>query len=142
MASREEITAFLKADFPQAKFAIDAVGDRSSTVRHAIGFDELRPGGTVSGPVMMAVADFALYVAILGEIGLVPLAVTTNLSIHFLRKPSPDRDILGECRLLKVGKSLVVGEVALYSEGDTDPVAHVVGTYSIPPPRRTAGSRQ
>ena len=95
--------------------------------------DELRPGGTVSGPVMMAVADFALYVAILGEIGLVPLAVTTNLSINFLRRPSPDSDVIGKCRLLKVGKSLVVGEVALYSEGDEDPAAHVVGTYSIPP---------
>lgn len=132
MASKEEIIEFLKADFPQAKFAVEVVGDQSATVRHAVGFDELRPGGTVSGPVLMAVGDFALYVAILGEIGLVPLAVTTHLSINFLRKPSPDKDIIGKCRLLKVGKSLVVGEVALTSEGVADPVAHVVGTYSIP----------
>ena len=136
MASRDEITRFLRADFPQAKFAVEAVGDRSSTVRHAVGFDELRPGGSVSGPVLTALGDFALYVAILGEIGLVPLAVTTNLSIHFLRKPAADRDILGECRLLKVGKSLVVGEVTLFSDGDPEPVAHVVGTYSIPPSKR------
>ncbi len=80
----------------------------------------------------MMVADVALYVAILGEIGIVPLTVTTSLSINFLRKPSADRAIVGECKLMKLGKSLAVGEVALYSEGIADPVAHVVGTYSIP----------
>jgi acyl-coenzyme A thioesterase PaaI-like protein len=132
MVSKEEMINFLSTEFPQTKCTVDALGDKSATVRHRIGFDELRPGGTVSGPVLMAVADVALYVAILGEIGLVPLTVTTNLSINFLRKPSPDRDLIAECNLLKLGKSLVVGEVALYSEGDTEPVAHVVGTYSIP----------
>lgn len=121
------------SEFPQTKCTVEEVGDQSATVRHAIGFDELRPGGTVSGPVLMAVADVALYVAILSEIGLVPLAVTTNLSINFLRRPEPDKDVIGECKLLKTGKSLVVGQVALYSDGDTEPVAHVVGTYSIPP---------
>jgi acyl-coenzyme A thioesterase PaaI-like protein len=80
----------------------------------------------------MAVADVALYVAILGEIGIVPLAVTTNLSINFLRKPSADRCIVGACKLLKVGQALAVGEVTLYSEGVAEPVAHAVGTYSIP----------
>jgi acyl-coenzyme A thioesterase PaaI-like protein len=83
----------------------------------------------------MAVADVALYVAILGEIGLVVLAVTTNLSINFLRKPSPDKAIIGRCSLIKVGKNLIVGEVNLYSDGETEPVAHVVGTYSLPPQR-------
>ena len=111
---------------------VEAVGNASATVKHQVGIDELRPGGTVSGPVLMAVADVALYVAILGEIGIVPLAVTTNLSINFLRKPSPDKSILGVCRLLKVGKSLAVGEVTLYSEDSAQPVAHAVGTYSIP----------
>ena len=101
--------------------------------RHKIGADELRPGGTVSGPVLMSVADVALYVAVLGEIGLVPLAVTTSLNINFLRKPASDKDILGECKLIKLGKSLAVGEVSLYSEGNKEPVAHAVGTYSIPP---------
>jgi acyl-coenzyme A thioesterase PaaI-like protein len=75
----------------------------------------------------------ALYAAILGEIGIVPLAVTTSLNINFLRKPSADRDIVGVCKLIKVGRSLVTGDVYLYSEGDDRPVAHAVGTYSIPP---------
>ncbi len=104
-----------------------------ATVAHEIGPNELRPGGTVSGPVLMMVADTALYVAILGEIGIVPLAVTTSLTINFLRKPAGDRSIIGECKLMKVGKSLAVGEVSLYSEGTNEPVAHVVATYSIPP---------
>ena len=133
MIAKEKIVAFLKTDFPQTKCIVDEVGNRSSTVRHAIGFDELRPGGTVSGPVLMEVADLALYVAILGELGLVSLAVTTNLSINFLRKPTADKDIIGKCSLMKVGKSLVIGEVILFSSGDEAPVAHVVGTYSIPP---------
>jgi len=83
----------------------------------------------------MGVADVALYAAILGEIGIVPLAVTTNLNINFLRKPAADRDIIGVCKLIKVGKTLAIGDVHLYSEGDGRPVAHAVGTYSIPPAR-------
>ena len=86
------------------------VGDRSATVSHPIGPAQLRPGDTVSGPLLMAVADVALYVAILGTIGLVPLAVTTSLTINFLRKPSPHNPIVGVCRLMKVGRILVVGE--------------------------------
>jgi acyl-coenzyme A thioesterase PaaI-like protein len=112
-----------------------AVGNRGATVAHAVGAAELRPGGTVSGPVLMSVADVALYVAILGEIGIVPLAVTTSLNINFMRKPAADRDIVGVCRLLKVGRTLAVGEVLLYSAGLDEPVAHATGTYSIPPDR-------
>ena len=133
MVSKEMMTEFLSSEFPQTKCVVEAVGGRSATVRHKVSFDELRPGGTVSGPVLMTVADVALYVAILGEIGLVALTVTTSLTINFLRKPSSDKDIIGVCTLLKIGKSLAVGEVSLYSEGDREPVAHVVGTYSIPP---------
>ncbi|MNN94327.1 Thioesterase superfamily protein [compost metagenome] len=81
----------------------------------------------------MGLADVALYVALLGEIGIVPLAVTTSLTINFLRKPAADRRVIGQCRLMKVGKTLAMGEVALYSEGIEEPVAHVVGTYAIPP---------
>ncbi|MBL8472360.1 MAG: PaaI family thioesterase [Rhodocyclaceae bacterium] len=132
MSKAEEIQAFLEREFPQTKCTVVAVGGRGSTLRHEVGVAELRPGGTVSGPVMMAVADVAIYVAILGEIGIVPLAVTTSLNVNFLRKPSADAAIVGECKLLKLGRSLVVGEVSLYSEGDDEPVAHVVGTYSIP----------
>ncbi|MFT5226225.1 MAG: acyl-coenzyme A thioesterase PaaI-like protein [Polaribacter sp.] len=132
MATKAEVEYFMRTEFPQAKCIVDAVGEQSATVRHAIGFDELRPGGTVSGPVLMTIADYALYVAILGEIGIVSLAVTTSLTINFMRKPSSTKDIIGKCALLKIGKTLIVGEVSLYSEGDTKAVAHVVGTYSIP----------
>jgi acyl-coenzyme A thioesterase PaaI-like protein len=136
MASKIEIVEFLKRDFPQTKCIVDEVGNACATVRHYVGTDELRPGGTVSGPVLMSVADVALYVAVLGEIGIVPLAVTTSLSINFLRKPSPSGSIIGICKLIKVGRSLAVGDVALYSEGVEDMVAHAVGTYSIPPKDR------
>lgn len=135
MVTKEQLTDFLKTEFPQTKCSVEEVGNRSAVVRHPIGFEELRPGGTVSGPVLMAVADVALYVAILGEIGLVPLAVTTNLNINFLRKPSSEQDIIARCSLIKVGKSLIVGEVSLYSGGLEEPVAHVTGTYSIPSPQ-------
>lgn len=136
MVTKEALAAFLAAEFPQNKCSVEAVASDAATVRYQVGEDALRPGGTVSGPVMMAVADVALYVAILARIGIVPLAVTTSLSINFLRKPTAERDILGVCRLLKVGRTLAVGEVTLYSEGSPDPVAHAVGTYSIPPSRR------
>jgi len=132
MATKAEIVEFLATEFPQTRCTVEAVGGRAATIKHQVGINELRPGGTVSGPVLMAVADVALYVAILGEIGIVPLTVTTSLSINFLRKPSADRDIVGVCKLMKLGRSLAVGEVALYSEGSEDIVAHVVGTYSIP----------
>ncbi len=89
----------------------------------------------MSGPVLMATADVALYVAILGQIGIVPLTVTTSLNINFLRKPAADCDIMAHCKLIKLGKTLAVGEVLLYSEGKPDMVAHVTGTYAIPPAR-------
>jgi acyl-coenzyme A thioesterase PaaI-like protein len=85
----------------------------------------------------MTVADVALYVALLGRIGIVPLTVTTNLTINFLRKPSADKRIVGVCNLIKVGKAQAVGEVRLYSEGSDEMVAHAVGTYSIPKARET-----
>ncbi|WP_421621171.1 PaaI family thioesterase [Alkalilimnicola ehrlichii] len=138
MTTQAEITAFLAAEFPQTPCTVEAVGQGKATVRHPIGENELRPGGTVSGPVMMAAADVALYVALLGVIGIVPLAVTTSLNINFLRKPAADRDIVARCELLKVGRSLAVGEVALFSDGDDQPVAHAVGTYAIPAERSGA----
>jgi acyl-coenzyme A thioesterase PaaI-like protein len=133
MPTKAEITEFLAIEFPQTKCVVEAVGNRGATISHAIGVNELRPGATVSGPVLMAVADIALYVAILGEIGIVPLTVTTSLTINFMRKPSASGPIVGVCKLMKLGRSLAVGEVALYSAGQSEPVAHVVGTYSIPP---------
>ncbi|MBK7025774.1 MAG: PaaI family thioesterase [Polaromonas sp.] len=132
MATKDEIIDFIKTQFPQAKCTIDEVGNRSATVRHKIGHAELRPGGTVAGPVMMFVADVALYIAILGEIGIVPLAVTTSLNFNFLRKPAADKDIIGVCKLIKLGRTLAIGEVSIYSEGSPEMVAHAVGTYAIP----------
>ena len=134
-ATKEEISAFMALEFPQTKCVVEAVNENGATLSHEIGINELRPGGTVSGPVMMAVADVAIYVAILGRIGIVPLTVTTSLTINFLRKPSASARIIAECTLMKVGRTLIVGEVSLYSEGSDDMVAHVVGTYSVPPKR-------
>jgi acyl-coenzyme A thioesterase PaaI-like protein len=133
MPTKAEIVDFLAREFPQSKCVVEEVGDRSATISHPIGPAQLRPGDTVSGPLLMAVADVALYVAILGTIGLVPLAVTTSLTINFLRKPSSRNPIIGVCRLMKVGRVLIVGEVALYSDRNEEMVAHAVGTFSIPP---------
>lgn len=96
----------------------------------------VRPGGTVAGPALMGLADFAMYVAVLSAIGRVELAVTTNLTCNFLRRPKPV-DVVGDAKLLKIGKRLAYGEVTLFSDGDIDggPVAHVTSTYSIPPDR-------
>jgi acyl-coenzyme A thioesterase PaaI-like protein len=136
-AGLAEITDFLAREFPQCKCQVLEVGGGAATVAHEVGADELRPGGTVSGPVLMTVADVGLYVALLGQIGIVPLAVTTNLTINFLRKPAADKHIVGVCRLIKVGKVQAVGEVHLYSEGLPEVVAHAIGTYSIPKARGT-----
>ena len=132
MATQQVIAEFLAREFPQSKCVLEAIGERTSVISHSIGFDELRPGGTVSGPILMTVADVALYAAVLGELGLVALAVTSNLSINFLRKPAADKDIVGHCKLVKVGRTLVMGEVMLYSRGDEKPVAQVMGTYALP----------
>lgn len=131
-----ELNEFLARDFPQNRCRVERCGGMGATVRRRIADADLRPGGTVSGPVMTEVADSALYLAILAEIGLQPMAVTTSLTMNFLRKPAGDRDLLGECRLLKVGRNLAMGEVTLYSEGVAEPVAHATGTYALPPPGR------
>ena len=132
-----ELERFLTMEFPQAfhpasGLAIEAVWDHGCRVRQTYSASSIRPGGTISGPTMMALADFAMYVAVLSAIGPVPLAVTTNLNINFLRKPEP-RDLLAEARLLKLGRRLAVGEVVIRSEGMAEAVAHVTSTYSIPP---------
>ncbi|WP_457390261.1 PaaI family thioesterase [Roseateles sp. P5_E1] len=131
--SHAQLVAFLKAEFPQNRCTLEEVDeDGSVVVAHPVGERELRPGNTVSGPVMMTLADVALYLGILARIGIVPLAVTTNLSINFLRKPRADRRVVARCRLMKLGKTLAVGEVWIFSEGEDEPVAHATGTYAIP----------
>ena len=133
MMNVEQARAFLAREFPQNSCVVESIGDGTSTLCQPIGFAHLRPGGTVSGPTMMTIADCAAYVAILGKYGEVALAVTTSLNINFLRKPEADRDLVAHCALLKAGKRLVVCEVTLFSRGVDDAVAHVTATYSIPP---------
>jgi uncharacterized protein (TIGR00369 family) len=139
--SVDELRAFFVEAFPQAlgtsgdETLVEEISAGRVLVRRRVSDVNLRPGGTVSGPTMMALADHAMYAVILGHIGPVALAVTTNLNINFLRKPGL-RDLLAEGRLLKLGKRLAVGEVTLFNEGEEDdPVAHVTSTYSIPPNR-------
>lgn len=135
-----EMEDFLEREFPQVfgdgrLYHVEAVGHRFARMRCRYDPAQLRPGGTISGPTMMTLADTGLYVAILASIGPVALAVTTNLNVNFLKKPPP-RDLIAECRLIKLGKRLAVGEVAIWSDGEADDlVAHATGTYSIPPER-------
>ena len=133
MVSKDQMIAFFRSEFPNTDYVIEDFTDNSVKVRHQVREQDLRPGGTVSGPTMMALADTALYVALLREIGLVPLAVTTSLNFNFLRKPVADRDLLAECRLLKRGKSLAVGEVSICSEGNEAPVAMPPEPTQYPP---------
>lgn len=135
--SFDEMRAFLQDHFPQGEQygQLEQLGDGWAEMRLAVGDDHLRPGGTVSGPTMMGLADVALYAALLSRIGPVALAVTINLNINFLRKPRPDADLLARAQMLKVGKRLGVGEVYVRSEGDEEPVAHATITYSIPEAR-------
>jgi uncharacterized protein (TIGR00369 family) len=130
--SKDALIAFFGSEFPNNALTIESVGNRRSCIRRTPKQEDLRPGNTVSGPFMMSIADTALYVAILAELGLVTLAVTTSLNFNFLRKPTANADVIAKCSLLKIGRKLVVGEVMLYSDGDERAIAHAVGTYSLP----------
>ncbi len=135
--TRKELLERLRSEFPQADYAvgdyeIEALWRGGCRLRQHNDKRALRPGATLSGVTMMALGDFAMYLAVLSAIGWVPLAVTTNLTINFLKKPPPG-DLVAEARLLKLGKQLAVGEVAIRAAGGDDIVAHVTSTYSIPP---------
>jgi uncharacterized protein (TIGR00369 family) len=135
----QQLEEFLRREFseffhPQSGLTIEQAGHSAARVCQAFNAQFIRPGGTISGPTMMALADFTMYVAVLATIGPVPLAVTTNLNINFLRKPGRTA-LVADCRLLKVGKSLAFGEIAIRSDGIEEPVAHATATYSIPPQR-------
>ena len=131
-----ELEQFLRAEFPQSfgsgDTRIETADGETCRLRQRYSDGMLRPGGTISGPTLMGLADCAMYVVLLSAIGPVALAVTTNLSINFLRKGVPGHDVLAEARLLKLGKRLAVGEVMLFSASSPDPIAHVTATYSIP----------
>lgn len=129
------LTAFLARHFPQVcdDFAVERVDDAGLTVRLVVAERHLRPGGTVSGPSMFALADVAVYLAILSRLGPVALAVTTTCSIDFMRKPAAATDLVCEVRLLKLGRVLAVGDCLIRSVGVAAPVARASLTYSIPP---------
>ena len=132
----DEISKLLHEVFPQGFYpgcglTIERVEYGKSRIRRHFQEGHIRPGGTISGPTMMELADFAMYVAVFSAVGPQPQAVTTNLNINFLRKPGKG-DLIADARLMKVGKRLAVGEVEIYSDGVSEPVAHVTSTYSIP----------
>ena len=129
------LTAFLASDFSEVadSFVVERADMSGLDLRLKIDARHIRPGGTVSGPTIFAMADVAVYLAILSRIGPKALTVTTSASIDFLRKPEAGRDIIGTARILKLGRVLVVGEVLVYSDGVADPVARASLTYSIPP---------
>jgi uncharacterized protein (TIGR00369 family) len=135
--TRKELLERLRIEFPDAghavgDFEIEELWHGGCRLRQRYDKRVLRPGGTQSGATMMALGDFAMYLAVLSAIGWVPLAVTTNLTINFLRKPPPG-DLIAEAHLLKLGKQLAVGDVSIRADGGEDMVAHVTSTYSIPP---------
>jgi uncharacterized protein (TIGR00369 family) len=134
--TRKELTELLRAEFPEASnamgnYQIDELWHGGCRLRHPFSENSLRPGGTLSGTTMMSLADFAMYIAVLSAVGWVPLAVTTNLNINFLKKPAA-RDLIAEARLIKLGKRLAVGDIGIHSDGEDDLVAHATSTYSIP----------
>lgn len=133
---RAAVEAFLERAFPEIYldgriWHVEAVGPMTARMRLDFHPRHVRPGGTLSGPSMMTLADLALYVAVLANVGPVALAVTTSLSFNFLRKP-PQAALVAETRLLKLGRRLAVGEVFIVSEGGEDPVCHATGTYALP----------
>ncbi len=132
-----EVKALLEGVFPrhfgpQGLLTVLDVGAGTARVRFAADERHTRPGGTVSGPTLMGLSDSTFYVALLGVIGPVPLAVTTNLNINFLRRAKPG-NLVADARLMKVGKQLAVGEVSIRREGEEELISHCVATYSIPP---------
>ena len=135
-----ELERFLRDEFPQAfgsgDIIIESADGETCLLRQRYNDNMLRPGGIVSGPTLMALADCAMYVVLMSAIGPVGgHAVTTNLNINFLRRGEAGQDVLAAARIMKLGKRLAVGEVALMSDTSPDPVAHVTATYSIPKER-------
>jgi uncharacterized protein (TIGR00369 family) len=134
---RDELTAYLAKVFPQVRedFAIDALTEEGVVMRLLTAERHLRPGGTVSGPSMFALADVAVYALVLSRLGPKALAVTTNCSLDFMRKPEAGVDVVAHAKLLKLGRSLAVGDVHMFSDGSDKMVARSTMTYAIPPER-------
>lgn len=135
MMTLDELRVFMDREFPQVagEFVLEDLGAMRIRVRMRVAERHLRPGGTVSGPTMFALADVSVYLATLAMIGPKALAVTTSCSIDFMRKPEAGADLIAEARILKLGRVLVVGDVLISSQGKDAPVARASMTYSIPP---------
>ena len=133
LMTKEELNDFLEKEFPQVNKNLEIlkVSDKKFSMLMHIFSEHLRPGATVSGPTMFLLADVTFYLATLSVIGPKSLTVTTNCSINFLRKPT-EKNLISEARILKLGKTLSVGDVLIYSEDIDEPVAHASLTYSIP----------
>lgn len=133
--NREDLMEYLRQIFPQVHrdFVVEKLDEDSIEMRLVVEDRHLRPGGTVSGPSMFGLADVSVYAMILARKGRQSLAVTTNSSLDFLRKPEGGKDIIARCRLLKLGRNLAVGDVLMFSEGSDKPVARATMTYSLPP---------
>jgi len=131
----EQLQAFLAEHFPHMteEFIVEGVSENRATLRLPVSERNLRAGGTVNGPTMFALADVAFYLALMAMIGPKALAVTTNCSIDFMRKPAAGKDLIGKAQILKLGRVLAVGDVLIYSDGQGAPVARAGMTYSIPP---------
>jgi uncharacterized protein (TIGR00369 family) len=132
-----DLHRFMEQEFPQAPpgISVESVTDSTIRIRQVTADRHLRPGGTISGPTLMAMVDCGFYLLLLARLGPVAMAVTTNLNINFMRKPEPGH-LVGEGRLLKLGKTLAVGDFTIWNQGEKNPVAHATVTYSIPPIRQ------
>jgi uncharacterized protein (TIGR00369 family) len=140
-----QVTRLVNEHFPQVhegsgELTIDLIAAGRARVRMLADAAMVRPGGTVSGPIMFKLADFAIYAALLGELGEPALqAVTTSMTMNFLSRPNP-ADMIAEAKLIKVGRRLAVANVEIYTEGRADMVAHGTGTYAIPPAAKIEGN--
>lgn len=133
--TKDEILALFDEQFPQinGEFTIEELGESTIAMRMNIDERHLRPGGTISGPSMFSLADCTVYALVLAMIGPEALSVTTNCSLDFMRKPAANTDLIAKGTMLKLGRTLAVGDVLIYSEGMDKPVARATMTYSIPP---------
>ncbi len=131
--SLEEFNQLVQAELPWAAendMELVSIEEGKATMRMPYQQNSIRPGGSISGPHMMMLADACMFAVVLSQLGKVKLAVTTSFNINFLRKPT-ECELLAEGKMIKAGKRLAVMEVSIFS--DTEMVAHATGTYSIPP---------
>lgn len=130
MTSVLKLQNFINANLSQVDMRVDSVGDREAVFTYLVGADDIGQGNAVSGPAIMKMADTAFYLLLLAELGFDTALAASNLNFSFLRKPSGDLNLRAHCRLLKVGRRLIVGDMTIFSEGDERPVVHATGTYT------------